>query len=63
LSIVKIYLGHHTSEIADVKKIAQRDTAIGRIADPNDVAECVVWLCSAAASYITCTLYDVSGGR
>jgi NAD(P)-dependent dehydrogenase (short-subunit alcohol dehydrogenase family) len=51
------------SEMAKVGEIARRDTAIGRVAEPSVVAECVVWLCSAAASYVTGTLYDVSGGR
>ncbi len=29
----------------------------------EEVAELAVWLCSPAASYVTGTLYDVSGGR
>jgi len=46
-----------------VTEIARTNTAIGRIAQPEEVAELAVWLCSPAASYVTCTLYDVSGGR
>ena len=46
-----------------VNEIAKRDTAIGRIAEPEEVAELVVWLASDKASYITATLYDISAGR
>ena len=46
-----------------VTEIARTNTAIGRIAQPEEVAELAVWLCSPAASYVTCTLWDVSGGR
>ena len=52
-----------TGGLERVNEIARRDTAIGRIAEPEEVAELVVWLCSSAASYITGTAYDVSAGR
>jgi NAD(P)-dependent dehydrogenase (short-subunit alcohol dehydrogenase family) len=35
---------------------------IGRIADPKEIAEVVVWLCSSAASFVTGTTINVDGG-
>ncbi len=36
---------------------------LGRGGQPGEVAAAVVWLCSDAASYVTGTILDVSGGR
>jgi NAD(P)-dependent dehydrogenase (short-subunit alcohol dehydrogenase family) len=36
---------------------------MGRVGQPAEVAEAVVWLLSPAASFVTATLLDVSGGR
>jgi NAD(P)-dependent dehydrogenase (short-subunit alcohol dehydrogenase family) len=36
---------------------------MGRGGQPGEVAAAVVWLCSDAASYVTGTILDVSGGR
>jgi len=46
-----------------VNAIAERETAIGRIAEPEEVAELTVWLASDKASYVTATLYDITAGR
>jgi NAD(P)-dependent dehydrogenase (short-subunit alcohol dehydrogenase family) len=35
---------------------------IGRIADPNEVAQAAVWLCSDAASFVTGAALPVDGG-
>ncbi len=37
-------------------------TPLGRIGDPNDIAEAYVWLASDAASYVTGTVLSVDGG-
>lgn len=36
---------------------------IGRVGQPEEVAEAVLWLLSDAASYVTATSFNVSGGR
>jgi NAD(P)-dependent dehydrogenase (short-subunit alcohol dehydrogenase family) len=36
---------------------------MGRAGTPDEVAAAIVWLASAAASYITGTIVDVTGGR
>lgn len=38
-------------------------TPMGRPGTPDEVAEAVIWLLSDAASYITGTTIDISGGR
>jgi NAD(P)-dependent dehydrogenase (short-subunit alcohol dehydrogenase family) len=35
---------------------------IGRVGDPEEIAEMVVWLCSDRASYVTGAAYNVDGG-
>lgn len=37
-------------------------TPLGRIGDPNDIAEAYLWLASEAASYVTGTVLSVDGG-
>lgn len=36
---------------------------IGRVGQPEEVAEAVLWLLSDAAGYVTATSFNVSGGR
>lgn len=36
---------------------------LGRAATAHEIAEAIVWLASSAASYVTGTIVDVSGGR
>ncbi len=50
--------------IAD-EQIRQRLTSgipLGRVADPAEVAEAILWLCSDAASYVTGVTLPVDGG-
>jgi len=44
-------------------EIAKTSTMIGRIGEPEEIAAMVLWLCSDAASYVTGTIHDVTGGR
>jgi NAD(P)-dependent dehydrogenase (short-subunit alcohol dehydrogenase family) len=43
------------------EQIADR-TPLGRVGDPAEIAELVVWLCSDRASYVTGAAYAVDGG-
>jgi len=44
-------------------EIAKTSTMIGRIGEPAEIANMVLWLCSDEASYVTGTIHDVTGGR
>ncbi|HEX2941783.1 MAG TPA: glucose 1-dehydrogenase [Rhodopila sp.] len=37
-------------------------TPMGRLGEPREIAEMVVWLCSDRASYVTGAAYEVDGG-
>ena len=37
-------------------------TPMGRMGEPEEIAEMVVWLCSESASYVTGAAYNVDGG-
>ena len=40
-----------------------QDTPLGRVGTPEEVAEAILWLLSDAASFVTGTVVEVSGGR
>ena len=42
---------------------AQKKLLVGRFAEPNEIARCIVFLASSAASFVTGATLDVSGGR
>ncbi|HSQ30169.1 MAG TPA: SDR family NAD(P)-dependent oxidoreductase [Gemmatimonadaceae bacterium] len=48
---------------ADVMQRAEHEAALGRIAEPEDVAEVVAFLCSARARHVTGTVIKVDGGQ
>jgi NAD(P)-dependent dehydrogenase (short-subunit alcohol dehydrogenase family) len=49
--------------IAAVEQMAKAAVPMGRLGEPDEIANTVMWLLSDEASYITAGLYDVSGGR
>ena len=49
--------------IERAEEIARKNTVMGRICEPEEVANLVVWICTDEASYVTSTIYDISGGR
>ena len=49
--------------IERAEEIAKAQTTLGRICEPEEVANLVVWLCTDEASYVTTTIYDISAGR
>ena len=62
-SSVKTAMTHATSGgQEDYFERAVAQTAVGRLATPDDVAEAVAYLCSADAGFVTGTVLDVNGG-
>jgi NAD(P)-dependent dehydrogenase (short-subunit alcohol dehydrogenase family) len=49
-------------QTARVREFAKR-TPLGRAAEPNEVAQAILWLLSDAASYCVGSFLDVAGGR
>ena len=49
--------------IERAEEIARKNTVMGRICEPEEVANLVVWICTDEASYVMSTIYDISGGR
>lgn len=47
----------------DVKQNAERESALGRIGQPEDVASLVTFLCSSRARHVTGTVIKVDGGQ
>lgn len=45
------------------KKERDKSYALGRIADPKEVAKTVVWLCTDDASFITGATIPIDGGK
>jgi len=48
---------------AVVRDTAERESALGRIAEPDDVASVVTFLCSARARHVTGAVIRVDGGQ
>jgi glucose 1-dehydrogenase len=54
---------HAAAGLADRLERKAGEVPLGRIGAPAEVAQAVVWLLSDAASYVSGTVVDVSGGR
>ena len=46
-----------------VLQAAKSTIPLGRLGEPEEIANLVLWLLSDEASYVTGALYDISGGR
>jgi len=58
---VKTELTQHLSE--ELVARAKGDTPLGRLAEPDDVAQVIVFLCTDAARHITGEVIRVDGGQ
>ena len=47
----------------EIRQTAEHESALGRIAEPEDVASVVTFLCSARARHVTGTVIKVDGGQ
>ena len=47
----------------EIQQTAEREAALGRIGEPEDVASVVAFLCSARARHVTGTVIKVDGGQ
>jgi NAD(P)-dependent dehydrogenase (short-subunit alcohol dehydrogenase family) len=47
----------------EMRERALQNLPMGRVGEPDEIAEAIVWLMSPAASYATGTVLTVSGGR
>ena len=48
---------------APLKAANSMDNALRRFGDPEELAECLVWLTSSRASYVTATVLAANGGQ
>lgn len=54
---------HVATVIPNAEEGAKAEVPMGRVGRPEEVAECVVWLCSDAASFVTGHPLSVDGGE
>lgn len=52
----------HIGKFPEYEEAAANAAPLRRIAEPEEVAACAVWLCSSAASFVTGTAIYVDGG-
>jgi len=48
---------------SEVAQQMAKDSPLGRLGTPAEVAQLVAWLCTEASSFNTGAVFDVSGGR
>jgi len=49
--------------LEQAQEVARATVSLGRMGEPEEIANMVVWMCSDEASYVSGFTYDVSGGR
>lgn len=64
LTMTPMLLNGPTSEMGGVTvEEALKDQPIGRFADPEEIAEALIWLSSCRSSFVTGTAMAVNGGK
>jgi NAD(P)-dependent dehydrogenase (short-subunit alcohol dehydrogenase family) len=53
---------HHFDTYPEMEELFLSSHPIGRFAEPKEIAEAVIWLCSDAASFVTGHPMVVDGG-
>lgn len=51
-----------TGKVKEVEKQFEDMEPVGRMGEPEEVAEAVIWLCSDASSFVTGHALTVDGG-
>jgi NAD(P)-dependent dehydrogenase (short-subunit alcohol dehydrogenase family) len=57
-----MWIGLRSDEIPAERRRVEAVTPLGRVADPEEIAEATVWLCSAKASFATGSFLWLDGG-
>ena len=57
-----MWMGLRQEEIPEERRKVEGVTPLGRVADPQEIAQAVLWLCSPLASFASGSLISVDGG-
>lgn len=57
-----MWLGLRADEIPEERRRLEAEIPLGRVADPEEIAEATLWLCSKRASFATGSFLSLDGG-
>lgn len=57
-----LLMDYLTASQPEMKEKFRQDVPLGRVAEPEEMAEAVIWFCSDAASFVTGQILSVDGG-
>jgi NAD(P)-dependent dehydrogenase (short-subunit alcohol dehydrogenase family) len=57
-----MWIGVGADEIPEERRKVEAATPLGKLADPEEIAQAVLWLCSPLASFASGSLISVDGG-
>jgi len=58
-----MWIGLRPDEIPDERRRVEAATPLGRVADPEEIAEATLWFCSSRASFATGSFLWLDGGQ